>query len=325
MSPDQAVAALVAALVGALSGYLDPVTGLPDPSAVVLQVRGRALGLGNLRGLDAVGPFSAVELRGGQIDCVVRFQVWGADPAAADVRMTALQGGILGAGADLWGAGILQLDGVAGELAVADRGAWSRTADYHVLFEYHLAPTSDAESLIAAVPVAADQEVAGSLVEERTTVTGDSVRWDQAGAAPLVLRGRRSVEHLSIAAFLPAPTPTGGVRLLRTSDDATGTPTGYPTLAAFLAAVADPVSAQRHGVWSSVSLADFVAAFDAADDLLLGDWDGDGVPDEYQVGQLSLDPPIPLPSARDRLEISLETSPLDHMAVVYLRASRALG
>ncbi len=184
----------------------------------------------------------------------------------------------------------------------------------------------DAESLIAVVPVDTGQEVAGSLVEERATVTGDSVRWDQTGAAALVLRGgRRGVGHLAIAAYLPAPVPTGGVRLLRTHDGATGAPAGYPTLAAFLAAVADPVSPQRHGVWVFPSLAEFVAAFDEAGDLLLGDWDSDGVPDGYQVGQLALNPPVPLPDAQDRLEVSLGTTPFDHPAVLYLRAARVPG
>src|SRR5262249_28029586 len=186
-------------------------------------------------------------LYGGQVDCVVRFQVWGADPAAADTEMTTLQGRLLGARADLFAVGFLQFDGVAGTLPVADRGAWSRTADYHALFEYHLAPTSSADSLIAAIPVDAEQEVDGSLVDERTTIADDMVRWDQGSAPALVLRGRRSVDDLAIAAFLPAPQPSGEVRLVRTNDDATTPPTDYLSLSAWLAAVNDPVTPERNG------------------------------------------------------------------------------
>lgn len=319
-SPDQAVSALVAVL----TGFLTPVGGLPDPTAVVLQVSDRTLGLGNSRGLEAVGPFSAVELYGGQIDCVVRFQVWGADAKAANDAMTSLQGQLLGARADLFDAGFLEFGGVAGAMPVAELGAWSRTADYHALVEYHLAPTSNADSLIAAIPVDAEQEISGSLVDERTTVTGDGVRWDQGSAPGLVVRGRRSIDTLAVAAFLPAPQPTGAVRIVRTSDDATTAPLDYATLDAFLAAVNDAVAPERNGRFSFGSLAAFVAALDVSGSLLLGDWDQDGNPDGYVVGQLRLDPPIPLAVGTDRLEISLQTSPLDHTGVVYLRA-RALA
>lgn len=321
-SPGQAVTSVVAAL----SSYLTPVAGLPQPTVVALQVSDRTVGLGNSRGLESIGPFSVVELHGGQIDCVVRFQVWGADSGAADTAMTALQGRLLDARADLWDAGFLQLDGVAGALPVTDGNAWSRTADYHALVEYQLAPASNADSLIASIPVDAAQRVGGSLLDERTTVTDDIVRWDQGSAAALLVRGRRSVDELAVAAFLPAPQPTGEVRILRTTDDAAGPPTDHVDLTAFLAAVNDPVTPERNGQVRFGSVAGFVATFDAAGDpLLLGDWDEDGNPDGYVVGRLALNPPIPLPTSRDRLEISLQTSPLDHIGVVYLRAARALG
>ena len=320
-SPEQAVPSVVSTL----SGYLTPVADLPAPTVVVLQVADRTLGLGNSRGLEVIGPFAAAELYGGQIDCVVRFQVWGASPDAADNEMTALQGHLLGARAALFDAGFLRFEGVAGTLPVADRGAWSRTADYHALVEYHLTPTSNADSLIAAVAVDAEQEIGGSLAGERTTVTGDTIRWDQNVAPALVVRGQRSVDGLALAAFLPAPQPSGGVRITRTTHGATSAPTDYPTLAAFLAAVGDPTAPERNGRFSFPSLAAFVAAFDNVGGLLLGDWDEDGNPDGYVVGQLALDPPIPLPEAADEIQISLQSPPFDHTGVVYLRAARALG
>lgn len=320
-SPDAAVSAVVAAL----SGYLRPVAGMPDPTVVVLQVGDRTLGLGNSRGLEAIGAFDAAELFGGRIDCVVRFQVWGTDVAAADTAMTELQGRLLGARASLFHAGFLTLDGVAGALPACERDAWSRTADYHALVEYHLAAAPSAGSLIAAIPVDAEQEVAGSLVSELATVTGDTVRWDPGSAPALVVRGRRSVEQLGVTAFLPVPQPSGAVRIQCTHDGATGMPTDYPTLPALLAAVADPVAPERNGRYSFPSLAAFVATFDVAGSLLLADPDHPDHTDDYVVGQLPLEPPIRLTAATDRLEISLQTSPLDNPGVVYLRPARALN
>jgi hypothetical protein len=255
---------------------------------------------------------------------VVRFQLWGSAPGAADAAMTGLQGRLLAASRDLWDVGVRALDGVAGTSAAEARGAWARTADYQVLFEYHLAPAADAGSLIAAIPVAADQEVAGSTVRETTTVTGDGVRWDQLSAPALVVRGACVVNRLAVASFLGAGTPpTGAVRVLRTNDDATGPPAAFATLPAFLQAMADPVAARRGGLLTFASLANFVAAAAPNDALLLGDWDGDNVPDDYRVGDIVMEPPLTLPTGRDRLEISVETAPLDHVAVVYLRATRA--
>lgn len=323
-SPAQAPAALI----DAFGPYLSPVANLPDPTVVVLQVGDRTLGVGNVRGLDTAGTWPVVELRGGQLAAVVRFQVWGAAPAAVDTAMTELQGRLLAAGPDLWDVGVLAIDGIAGTLAAQEREAWARTADYQVLFEYHLAPVSAAESLIAAVPIAADQEVLGSTVRETTTVTGDAVRWDEQDAPALSLRGARTVDRLVVAAYLPAatPAPTGRVRVLRTADGATGPPTEFAAVAEFLAAMADPAAARAGGVLSFGSVADFVAAFAAAaDGLLLGDWDADGALDDHRLGVLTLDPPLVLPASTDRMEISLETTPFDHVAVVHLRANQSLG
>lgn len=95
----------VEVLVSTLSGRLVPVAGLPTPNVAVLRVSDRTLGVGNSRGLEEAGPFSAVELHGGRIEGVVQFQVWGTDSVAANSEMTALQDLLLTARADLWGAG----------------------------------------------------------------------------------------------------------------------------------------------------------------------------------------------------------------------------
>jgi hypothetical protein len=320
-SPDE----VVAAVRDALAAFLTQGANLPPPTVSVLQVSDRTLGIGNSRGLQSVGPFSTVELYGGRIDCVVRFKVWGTEAADADTEMTALQGRLLGGRADLLDAGFLQFDGVAGTLPAADGDAWSRTADYHALVEYHLAPVSSADSLIVSIPIEADQQMDGSVVGETTTVTDDAVRWDQLTAPVLVIRGRRAVERLAVAAFLPAPPPTGAVQLLRTYDGAVGAPHDFATLAEFLAAVNNPVTPERNARFSFASLPDFVTACHAIEEMKLGDWNQDANPDEFVVGQVVFEPPVPLPAATDRFQIVPQTSPLDHVGVVYLRASGTLG
>jgi hypothetical protein len=301
------------------------VQNLPAPTVSVLQVSDRTLGIGNARGLQTVGAFSAVELYGGRIDCVVRFKVFGNDAAGADTEMTALQGRLFGHRADLLDAGFLQFDGVAGTLPVADGEAWSRTADYHALVEYHLAPAPSADSLIAAIPIEADRQLDGFVEAETTTETDDIARWDQLAAPALVIRDRRAVDRLAVAAFLPAPPPTGTVQLVRTYDGATGAPHEFATLAEFLAAVSNPTAPDRNARFSFASVPAFVAACHATDEMALGDWDQDTHPDVYEVGALVFEPPIPLPAATDRFQVVAQTSPLDHTAVVYLRASGTFG
>jgi hypothetical protein len=314
----------VAAIQDVLAGYLtpSPANGIPPATVSVLQISDRTLGIGNSRGLQAVGPFSTVELYGGRIDCVVRFRVWAADSDGADTAMTALQGRLFSSRAELWNAGFLQFDGVAGTLAASDGAAWSRTADYHALVEYHLAPVSQAQSLIAAIPIRADHN--GSI-GETTTVTDDMVRWDQESAPGLVVRGPAAIANLALAAFLPTPAPGNAVELLRTNDAATGAPRDFPSIVEFLVALNDPVTPERHARVVFASLADFLDVFEDSGEMELGDWNQDGNADHYTVGLLSFDAPISLPDAVDRLQVALPATPLDHVGVVYLRASGTLG
>jgi hypothetical protein len=65
-----------------------------------------------------------------------------------------------------------------------------------------------------------------------------------------------------------------------------------------------------------------VACVPAGDPFPLGDWDNYNIPDAYQSLELTLDPPVRLAAATDRLEISPGVSPLNQVGVVYLRALR---
>jgi hypothetical protein len=54
---------------------------------------------------------------------------------------------------------------------------------------------------------------------------------------------------------------------------------------------------------------------------ILGDWDENSIPDEYESVQLTINPSIRLTGAVDRFEITFEHPALDKVAVVYLRAT----
>lgn len=321
------VAQVPAAIAATLNVYIDPTTPpLPPSGIIILNITDKSLGLGNFRGLDLRGIFPAVELKGGHADALVRFQLWGATPDEVNAATLALQGRLLAARADLWDAGFLEMSGVGGTLAeqqVTD-GPWTRSLDYHILFEYHLAPTAGAESLIARIPVNADQEVFNSLPREVSVVTDDMARWDQLSAPTLVVRGATRVARLAILAYFQSALAGGPVTLLRTFDGASGPPAVFAGLGDFLSGLADPAAPSRHGQFAFASMADLMTACTlAGDPFPLGDWDSNLLPDIYQSMELVLDPPIQLPGATDRLEILPGTAPLDQTGVVYLRALRS--
>jgi hypothetical protein len=116
--------------------------------------------------------------------------------------------------------------------------------------------------------------------------------------------------------------------VLRTSDEAAGSPVAHGDLHDFLVAVGDPTAPEAHATFTFDTVADFLAAFtDTGEDLLLGGGDGGELPHTYLAGELSLTPAIPLPRAGDRVEIALGVSSFaqDNEAVVYLRAAGTLG
>jgi len=323
--------AALAAMLDILGNYLPPLA-LPLPAATVsvVSVTERAVGLGNHRGFDTRGAFSVVALKGIRLDALVRFQLWGEDLTKADLAQSQLNARLmadrhtLGAIAlpDSVSAGFLRLALEASPPAdlVSGLDAWRRLADYRVLFEYRYSDTDGAESLIARIPIHADQEVLDSPERETTTVTDEMVRWDDQGAQALVVRGRMRVGSLAALAFIPGTPPGGTVTLLRTFDGAAGPPAPHSTLDAFLAAIADP--AVRHAQVTFGSLNDFLDAFSAAGDpVVLGDWNADDVLDSYEAKVLTFVPAIQLPDISDRLEISYLDAAFDQVAVVYLRAS----
>ena len=312
-------------MLGNLAGFLpQPAVDLPAPAVIVLSLNDAPVGLGDFIGEEPRPPLGRVELKGRRIDAVVRFMVWGADAPAVNDDMLALQGNLLAATQFLWGLGFLRFGALTSSNPQLDASLeiWGRTADYSLLYEYRYEATDAAESLIARIPIHADQETFHSPPRETTVITDEMVRWDDQGAPILVVRGPASFGGISALAFVATSPPNGSVTLTRTFEGAPGPPANHLTLAGFLAALADPVAPQRHARIAFGTFGDFLAQFSPAGaPLHLGDWNLDDTPDAHQGYGLVMDPPVRLPGVFDRLEVTYGngTEPLDQVAVVYLR------
>ncbi len=307
-----------------LSGFLPPpVSGLPLPSIIVVSLNDAPVGVGNFIGEQTVGLLGRAVIKGGRLDAVLRFMLWGSGLPEVNATVLALQSNLLSAIQSLWNLGFLRFTALTSSAPVFDTtlNAWGRTADYSALYEYQYFPSDDAQSLISRIPVNADQEELDSPERETFTVVDEMARWDNETAPVLAVRGPMTSGRLAALAFAAA-MPTGAVALTRTFDGAAGAPVDHPTLASFLAALADPISPQRHARVTFPTFTDFLSQFSSVGDpVQLGDWDLDDTPDDYQGFELALDPPVTLPGVIDRLEVAYGdgTEPLDQVAVLYLR------
>jgi hypothetical protein len=197
-----------------LQKYLEPgePNPLPAPAVSVVSATERTVGLGHRRGTEPCGSFAIVALKGGRLDAVVRFQCWASDPEGVDLKIKALHERLLQARDTLWvprprdgwSTRFLRLAAEGASLAehIPSLNAWRKTADYRALYEFHYEDADGAESLIARIPIAIDDEYG-----ESTVVTDEMVRWDSWKAPTLEVHGGvRHVFHvgaLSILAYLP--------------------------------------------------------------------------------------------------------------------------
>jgi hypothetical protein len=313
-------------MLAELEFYLpEPVTGQPDPFVSIVSLNDAPVGIGNYIGVERRSPLASVEVRGGRLDALVRFQLWGADTAEVNTAVLGLQGRLLAARDALWSLGFLKVtsENSSAPLEDTNQNAFGRTADYRVLYEYTFDFVEGAHSLIARIPIHSDPEVLNSPHRETTTVTDAMSRWDNLVAPPLVLRGRQNVPGLTAMAFTLPAAPTGTVTLLRTFDGATTPPQDFTTLPDFHTAVTHPTAPVRSARLVFASLDDFLTALgEIGTPQPLGDWDLDGTTDEYHSYGLAFDPALRLPMSGDRLELVYGSGeePLDQTAVVYLRA-----
>lgn len=309
-----------ASMLDSLIKYLPaPVQALPLPTVSVVKLEEKAVGLGGIRSSDVTGVPGSTMRRGIRLNALTRFQVWA--PAANDVDQAIrdLNMLVLGDRANLWAEGFLRLvleDTPLSMPVGPPDGPWRAHADFRVLYEFDFEDTAGAGSIIAQVPVA----INGS-VGETMTLTDDMARWDNVSAPKLVERGQKDVAALSMLAFIPQAPPNGKVTMRRTFDGATGNPASYATLAEFLTAISGP-NPRRNATVTFASFNNFMAAFqDTGDSIAVGDWDGDGVADQYRSLVLSLNPAITLAGVKDRFEVTYGATKFNQVAVAYLRAN----
>ncbi len=131
---------------------------LPQSSVSIVSLKERSLALGNSRGMQRLASFDAVELKGGRLEVVIRYLLTGSNPDALDTEMAALHGRLLAAKDELWTAGVLRFaaEETSPSEHVPDLNAWRKTADYHVLYEFHYNDAGGAESLITRIPISID-------------------------------------------------------------------------------------------------------------------------------------------------------------------------
>ena len=321
-----------AALLAALDDFLPAPVGADVPAPVVslVSMNEKQVGIGRRRGVEPVGDFPVVELKGLRLDAVIRFELWAVAPNDVETAVASLHAKLLTERETLRGLGFLvfTLASISTAEHVAVASAWRKYADYRVLFEFHFADTDGAGGLIARIPIASDLEVTNSPQRETTTVTDEMVRWDDLDpVATLAVTGPAQIFRLSLLHFVENTMPGGSVRLRRTFDHAAGTPTSYATLDDFFDAVTDAEAPDRHAE-IVLSLDAFVTAFDdAGEAITLSDApQKTDPPRKYEALAFAIAPALQLPNVRDRFEISYENAAsghhFDHVAVFYLRAGR---
>lgn len=311
-------------MLAALEGFLPPAPeNLPAPALILLNVNDVPVGLGDFIGSVAL-PLGQTELKGGRLDVVGRFILWGTSlPQVNDLTLT-LQAALLAARTQLWNVGFLTFTATVSDNPQFDTtlNAWMRAIDYSWLYEYQYIFTDAAQSLIARIPIHADQEVANSPDRENTLVSDEMARWDELSAPTLLARGPLTFHHLTALAFVAGTLPTGSVTLTRSFEGATDPIQDFPNLSDFLNALAAPTNPVRHARVSFPNLTNFLTQFTpTGNNLTLGDWNLDTLPDEYQGLDLALSPPLHLAESYDRLELTYAngSDPLDQVAVFYLK------
>ncbi len=288
--------------------------GVPAPNVSISSVTERSLGLNNRRGEDARAGFGIVELKGGRLDAVARFELWAAQPADVEKAIQDLIVRLLADRTNLWSVGFLRisLEGVATSENVATIPAWRQTADVRVLYEFHFEDTDDSQGLIARIPIFID-----STYNETTTVTDEMTRWDNQSARNLDVRGPVTVSALSVLLFVAGAAPGGMVTLSRTFDGASGPPVQFPTLATFLAAISGS-NPQRNAQLVFASWTNFLGIFQPnGTPVILGT-------NSYSPFEAALSPAISLAGTEDLFEIAYGRAALEVNAVAYLRGKLSI-
>jgi hypothetical protein len=311
------------AMLNVLASFLPaPIGGLPAPNVIMTNLRERSAGLGRHIGFGTVADMSLVALKGIRLEGTARFQLWAAAPADVDSAVSTLNTNILAALGNLYSQGFLKISMREAKPADhIDTVGWRRAADYRVLYEFPFQDSDDSQSILVRIPISID-----SSFNQSTVVTDEMARWDNLAAPALRARGPRAITAISALSFIPGPSPSGSVTLLRTFDGAAGPPTVHLTLPDFLNAVTGNPPAERKATVSFASINDFLTALGAAGNPInMGDWNNDGIPDhQYLPRTLAVQPALRLQDVVDRFEITYSAPAFDQVAVLYLRLSKSV-
>lgn len=346
--PDRHFNDAVDAMLSRLDAFRPPVVQPEPPPAppaparpstlVLLETVERPVGVGNWQGNVERGPVAVLGVRGGRVEARVRFDLRAADAAAAADATLQLQQRIRSARLEPGMRDFLVLEPAGADPAqlISDEEGWRQTVEYRALFEYRYEDPEGAGSVIVRIPV----DVRGEHHED-APVTRDVVRWDREGAAPLVVRGPRTVGTLTLLSHAGAGLPAGTVTLLRTHAGAQGPPEDHADPGAFREALR---AGGRHDRLVFDSLDAFTAAFvSAGGDVTLAGLETDPVTDEPLPADFAaLEPGLALgealaaarlADAGERFEVGYrdpepaegepgDRFPGDSTAVMYLRAGR---
>jgi hypothetical protein len=174
---------------------------LPKPGVSIVSMKERPLAIGNRLGVENLGSFSISEIKGGRLDVVIRFNLWGSGPGEVDLEAERLHGRLLAERVNLREGGFLSvsLQNVSASEEISSLNAWRKYADYRALYEFHYPDADGAESLINRIHLNMDDHL--------TIISDDMVCWDDQFAPTLEVRYGSSRQNrigsVSIMAFLP--------------------------------------------------------------------------------------------------------------------------
>lgn len=315
-------------MMAVLQAYLPAsISGLPEPSVSTKSITHKPLAIGNDRGLEQRGLLGSVALKGGRLDAVIRFQLWGTDPTTVESAMQLLQSHIMTDRLVLQAQGFLQLGFIETSVSehIASLSAWRISCDLKLLYEYHYDDTDGAESIIARIPIHSDPEFSNTPNRETSVITDAIVRWDDESATTLSIVGATNstiIYGLASLSYLPAPWTGHSITLSRLNQSSLLAPTIYMDLTTFVTAVTDPNIPDLHAQVTFSSVQNFLNEFLAlGDPIQLGDWDEDNSADTYQMATLSFSPPIRLEGNQQLFQLSYQDAVLDSKAVIYWRGS----
>jgi len=210
-------------MLNGLTGFLPaPGNGLPNSAVSVVSVVERTLGIGNRRGYKQRGPLMVAELRGGRLEAVVRFQMWGSQSGDAENAGTTLQQALLNARDDLWEKGFLRVTIQGGPLAELqdNPAAWRKTLDCLILYEYIFTDDEAARGLITRISADLGEhnsvDTNGQPTQPMVITLSEFGLWNDQSAPEITLTRRGTVNGIYALVSLPTTWTGSGLTLSST-------------------------------------------------------------------------------------------------------------